>query len=196
MPPWGPVLGEQGTKDVAHYVMSLSGMAADSIRVARGKPLFAQNCVACHGAEGKGNQAMGAPNLTDKIWLYSAAEPVIIETIVKGRNEPDADAQDDPHAGKDPPAGGLRLFSVAEPVIRPGRCERAFPERGEKRQTGWCAARAGADGARDGERRHDERAALRRGGEDLSARGARLVRGLALGAGLGSRSWCSTAARG
>jgi len=85
MPTWGPVLGEQGARDVAHYVMSLSGMAADSIRVARGKPLFAQNCVACHGAEGKGNQAMGAPNLTDKIWLYSAAEPVIIETIVKGR---------------------------------------------------------------------------------------------------------------
>jgi len=85
MPPWGPVLGEQGARDVAHYVMSLSGMAVDSIRVARGKPLFAQNCVACHGAEGKGNQALGAPNLTDKIWLYSAAEPVIIETIVKGR---------------------------------------------------------------------------------------------------------------
>lgn len=86
MPPWGPVLGEQGAKDVAHYVMSLSAMAVDSIRVARGKPLFAQNCVACHGAEGKGNQALGAPNLTDKVWLYSAAEPVIIETIVKGRN--------------------------------------------------------------------------------------------------------------
>jgi len=86
MPPWGPVLGEQGAKDVAHYVMSLSGMAADSIRVARGKPLFAQNCVACHGPEGKGNPALGAPNLTDKTWLYGAGEPVIIETIVKGRN--------------------------------------------------------------------------------------------------------------
>ena len=85
MPPWGPVLGEQG-EDVAHYVMSLSGMAADSIRVARGKALFAQNCVACHGPEGKGNQALGAPNLTDKTWLYGAGEPVIIETITKGRN--------------------------------------------------------------------------------------------------------------
>ena len=85
MPPWGPVLGEQGVKDVAHYVMSLSGMPADSIRVARGKALFAQNCVACHGPEGKGNQALGAPNLTDKTWLYGAGEPVIIETITKGR---------------------------------------------------------------------------------------------------------------
>jgi len=86
MPPWGPVLGEQGAKDVAHYVMSLSGLTADSIRVARGRPLFAQNCIACHGPEGKGNPALGAPNLTDQTWLYSAAEPVIIETIVKGRN--------------------------------------------------------------------------------------------------------------
>ena len=86
MPPWGPVLGEQGVKDVAHYVMSLSGLAADSIRVARGRPLFQQNCVACHGPEGKGNQALGAPNLTDKTWLFSASEPVIIETISKGRN--------------------------------------------------------------------------------------------------------------
>jgi len=85
MPPFGPVLGEQGAKDVAHYVMSLSGLANDSIRSARGKPLFAQNCVACHGAEGKGNPLLGAPNLTDRTWLYSAAEPVIIETITGGR---------------------------------------------------------------------------------------------------------------
>jgi cytochrome c oxidase cbb3-type subunit 3 len=85
MPPWGAVLGEQGAKDAAHYVMSLSGLAHDSIRAARGKPLFAQNCSACHGAEGKGNPALGAPDLTDGTWLYSAAEPVIIETITKGR---------------------------------------------------------------------------------------------------------------
>ena len=52
----------------------------------RGKPLFAQNCVACHGPEGKGNPALGAPDLTDKTWLYGAGEAVIIETIVKGRN--------------------------------------------------------------------------------------------------------------
>lgn len=85
MPPFGPALGEQGTKDVAHYVMSLSGMASDSIRTARGKPLFAQTCAACHGAEGKGNPLLGAPNLSDKTWLHGAAEPVIIETITQGR---------------------------------------------------------------------------------------------------------------
>ncbi len=85
MPPMGAALGEQGTKDAAHYVMSLSGLAHDSIRAARGQPLFAQNCAACHGADGKGNTLLGAPNLTDNTWLYGAAEPVIIETIVKGR---------------------------------------------------------------------------------------------------------------
>ncbi len=85
MPPMGAALGEQGTKDTAHYVLSLSGLAHDSIRAARGQPLFAQNCAACHGADGKGNALLGAPNLTDNIWLYGAAEPVIIETIVKGR---------------------------------------------------------------------------------------------------------------
>ena len=86
MPPFGPALGEGGTKDVAHYVMSLSGMANDSIRAAKGKELFATNCVACHGPEGKGNPAMGAPNLTDKTWLYGSGEPVIVETVTKGRN--------------------------------------------------------------------------------------------------------------
>ena len=86
MPPFGPALGEQGTKDVAHYVMSLSGMAADSIRVERGKPLFAQTCAACHGAQGKGNPQLGAPNLGDKTWLYGAGETTIIETITRGRN--------------------------------------------------------------------------------------------------------------
>jgi cytochrome c oxidase cbb3-type subunit 3 len=86
MPPFGPALGEQGTKDVAHYVMSLSGMANDSIRTARGKPSFAQICAACHGAEGKGTPLLGAPNLTDRTWLHGAGEPVIIETITRGRN--------------------------------------------------------------------------------------------------------------
>ena len=85
MPPFGPVLGEQGAKDVAHYVLSLSGAAADSIRVARGKDLFAENCAACHGAEAKGNPALGAPDLSDKIWLHGSGEAAIVETITKGR---------------------------------------------------------------------------------------------------------------
>ena len=87
MPPWGTMLGEQGVKDAAHYVMSLSGMAADSIRVARGKETFAKICVACHGAEGKGNPAMGAPDLTDKVWLHGGSEVQIMESIAKGRSD-------------------------------------------------------------------------------------------------------------
>lgn len=85
MPPWGPVLGEQGVKDAAHYVMSLSGMLADSSRVARGKALYAKTCIACHGPEAKGNPAMGAPDLTDNVWLHGRSEPQIMETIAKGR---------------------------------------------------------------------------------------------------------------
>ena len=85
MPAWGQALGEQGVKNVAHYVLSLSGNAADSIRVAKGKEIFATTCAACHGPEGKGNIALGAPNLTDKIWLHGSGEALISETIAKGR---------------------------------------------------------------------------------------------------------------
>ena len=86
MPPFGPSLGAEKAKDAAHYVMSLSGLANDSLRTARGKEIFAQTCVACHGPEGKGNPQLGAPNLTDKTWLYGSGEPIIIESITLGRN--------------------------------------------------------------------------------------------------------------
>jgi len=85
MPPFGPVLGEQGAKDVAHYVLSLSGSAYDAIRKARGEPIFKSTCAACHGADGKGNQQLGAPNLADKIWLHGSGEAAIIEQVTKGR---------------------------------------------------------------------------------------------------------------
>ena len=85
MPAWGAALGEQGVKDVAHYVRSLSGLTHDSIRAARGKSDFDKTCVACHGAQGKGNPAMGAPDLTDKVWLHGGSEEAIIQTITAGR---------------------------------------------------------------------------------------------------------------
>jgi cytochrome c oxidase cbb3-type subunit 3 len=85
MPPLAPVLGEQGVKDAAHYVLSLSGQAHDSIRKARGETLFKSTCAACHGADGKGNPALGAPNLTDRIWLHGSGEYAIAEQIAKGR---------------------------------------------------------------------------------------------------------------
>jgi cytochrome c oxidase cbb3-type subunit 3 len=86
MPPFGSVLGDEGVKDAAHYVLSLSGLTHDSLLASRGKALFAANCVACHGADGKGNAALGAPNLTDKVWLYSGGETSISEAIRAGRN--------------------------------------------------------------------------------------------------------------
>ena len=85
MPPFGAALGETGVKDARHYVVSLSGRAADSIRVARGREVFAANCVVCHGPDGKGNPALGAPNLTDRIWLHGASEEAIDRTIAAGR---------------------------------------------------------------------------------------------------------------
>jgi len=71
--------------DLADYVIQLSGRAADPAAVARGGVQFAQQCAACHGADGRGDQALGAPNLTDAIWLYGGERTDIIETIRKGR---------------------------------------------------------------------------------------------------------------
>jgi cytochrome c oxidase cbb3-type subunit III len=86
MPPMGAAAGgDEGAKDVAHYVLSLSGRTHDSLRAYRGKSAFQQACVACHGADGKGNPQIGAPNLTDGAWLHGSSEAAIIEQILKGR---------------------------------------------------------------------------------------------------------------
>ena len=63
---------------------SLSGLVHDAAAAARGKTKFAA-CAACHGPEAKGNPALGAPNLTDKVWLYGSSEATLVETIMKGR---------------------------------------------------------------------------------------------------------------
>jgi cytochrome c oxidase cbb3-type subunit 3 len=86
MPAWGAVLGPEGVSNVAEYVLSLSGRSTDATAAAAGKEKFQQLCVACHGPDGKGNQAMGAPNLTDNIWLYGGSKKTIMETIEKGRS--------------------------------------------------------------------------------------------------------------
>lgn len=86
MPPHAQ-LGADTIKDLANYVRSLSGLPNDSVRAAKGKEAFnASGCSGCHGPDGKGMQALGAPNLTDNIWLYGSSEAVITETITNGRN--------------------------------------------------------------------------------------------------------------
>lgn len=85
MPAWGAQVSAAEAADIAQYVRSLSGLAADPLRVIPGKRGFDTYCVACHGAEGKGNTAIGAPNLTDDVWLFGSSQAAIVETILKGR---------------------------------------------------------------------------------------------------------------
>jgi cytochrome c oxidase cbb3-type subunit III len=86
MPAMGAALGsDRDVEDVAHYVRSLSGMTTDPIKVAFGKGKFGA-CMACHGAGGGGTQALGAPNLSDKVWLHGGSLDTVMETIRKGRS--------------------------------------------------------------------------------------------------------------
>jgi cytochrome c oxidase cbb3-type subunit 3 len=85
MPPMAAAVGTPDeVKNVAHYVLSLSGSPHDSLRASLGKSKFGA-CAACHGNDGKGNQAMGAPNLTDKIWLHGWGEETIVAMINNGK---------------------------------------------------------------------------------------------------------------
>jgi cytochrome c oxidase cbb3-type subunit 3 len=85
MPPMAAAVGgADDVKNVAQYVLSLSGSPHDSVQAALGKSKFAV-CAACHGADGKGNVALGAPNLTDDIWLHGYGESAIIAMINGGK---------------------------------------------------------------------------------------------------------------
>jgi cytochrome c oxidase cbb3-type subunit 3 len=85
MPPMAAAVGNaEDVKNVANYVLSLSGSMHDSGRAGLGKEKFTA-CAACHGADGKGNQAIGAPNLSDRIWLHGAGEAAIIKRINEGK---------------------------------------------------------------------------------------------------------------
>jgi cytochrome c oxidase cbb3-type subunit III len=86
MPPWGQVIGAQGVEQVAAYVQQLGGQASDAALAAAGKTLFETNCAACHGMDGKGNPMLGAPNLTDDIWLYGGDAAALHQTVASGRN--------------------------------------------------------------------------------------------------------------
>ena len=85
MPPMAAAVGTaDDVKNVANYVLSLSGAAHNNIAAELGKTKFAA-CGACHGADGKGNQALGAPNLTDKVWLHGGGEAAVIAMVNAGK---------------------------------------------------------------------------------------------------------------
>jgi cytochrome c oxidase cbb3-type subunit 3 len=71
--------------DAAEYVLSLSGTATDQAAAGRGAAIFNEQCVACHGPDGKGMKELGAPNVTDGIWLYGGRREDIVQTIRTGR---------------------------------------------------------------------------------------------------------------
>jgi cytochrome c oxidase cbb3-type subunit 3 len=85
MPPMAAAVGTpDDVRNVAHYVLSLSGSPHDSLRASLGQSKFGA-CAACHGIGGKGNQALGAPNLTDDIWLHGGGEAAIVDKINNGQ---------------------------------------------------------------------------------------------------------------
>lgn len=85
MPGWEDALGDDGVQEVVSYVLSLSGRKVDPIEAKKGKARFAV-CAACHGADGTGNTALGAPNLTDDIWLYGGSRAAVEDSVRHGRN--------------------------------------------------------------------------------------------------------------
>jgi cytochrome c oxidase cbb3-type subunit 3 len=85
MPPMAAAVGtSEDVANVAQYVLSLSGSPHDAVKASLGKDKFAA-CAACHGADGKGNHAVGAPNLTDNVWLYGWGADAIIKIVNEGK---------------------------------------------------------------------------------------------------------------
>ncbi|MGF1736696.1 cytochrome-c oxidase, cbb3-type subunit III [Photobacterium satsumensis] len=84
MPGWNETLGKDGVTEVASYVLSLSGRSVNAKEAAAGKQKFVV-CAACHGTDGKGNPAFGAPDLTDNTWLYGGSRRAVEATIAHGR---------------------------------------------------------------------------------------------------------------
>lgn len=85
MPAWSALLGEERLAHLTEYVLSVSGQEHNAESAQVGAGLFAQNCASCHGKDAKGLHAMGAPNLTDAIWLYDGSRAGILDTLRKGR---------------------------------------------------------------------------------------------------------------
>jgi len=86
MPPLGGALGQNGTNEVAAYVVSRAGTQVPADWAAAGKTRFDALCVACHGADGRGNPALGAPNLFDSAWLYGPSIESVVVSVRDGRS--------------------------------------------------------------------------------------------------------------
>ena len=85
MPPMAAAVGTpDDVRNVANYVLSLSGSPHNAIAAAAGRAKFSV-CAACHGIDGTGNQALGAPNLTDKVWLHGWGEDAIVAMVTHGK---------------------------------------------------------------------------------------------------------------
>ncbi|UHJ61648.1 cytochrome-c oxidase, cbb3-type subunit III [Vibrio furnissii] len=85
MPAWKDALGEQGVQEVVSYALSLSGRSVNAREAEAGKARFVV-CAACHGTDGKGNPAVGAPDLTDQDWLFGDSRAAVTETVSNGRS--------------------------------------------------------------------------------------------------------------
>jgi len=87
MTPWAAVLGsDEAVDNMVSYVRSLSGLAEADDAAMSAQPMFAMLCIACHSPDGTGNQLLGAPNLTDDVWLYGSSPEVVRTTISQGRS--------------------------------------------------------------------------------------------------------------
>lgn len=85
MPPWGEVLGARGVEDMLSYVMGLSGRKLSAGDPRAGAAKYAELCAACHAPDARGNPALGAPNLTDGVWLHGGSLAAVRDSIEKGR---------------------------------------------------------------------------------------------------------------
>ncbi|MBA6412562.1 cytochrome-c oxidase, cbb3-type subunit III [Parahaliea sp. F7430] len=86
MPAWGSVIGDQGVEQVTAYLLELNHRNPDAELAKAGQGVFQTYCAVCHGPDAKGNIALGAPNLTNGIWLYGGSESEIAHSIRAGRN--------------------------------------------------------------------------------------------------------------
>ncbi len=85
MPAFGEILSKDEIAAVVQHVLAISGQDHDAALAETGATVFAENCVACHGEQGKGNREFGAPNLTDKIWLYGGDVKTLQQTVTYAR---------------------------------------------------------------------------------------------------------------